>query len=67
MGTTHHLCAWCNGIARRKAYLEAEGRIGAPYGPVAVRAAVLFIEVNMGHFAKHGGPAATAADYEVTP
>ncbi|MEV4106360.1 hypothetical protein [Nonomuraea sp. NPDC049695] len=30
MGTTLHLGAWCNGITGGKAYLEAEGRIGAP-------------------------------------
>ncbi|MEV0620661.1 PaaI family thioesterase [Nonomuraea sp. NPDC050404] len=70
VGTTLHLRAWCNGISGRKAYLEAEGRIGAPDGPVAVRAAALFIEVNMEHFAKHGDLAALAAenqDYEVNP
>ncbi|MGW0806302.1 PaaI family thioesterase [Nonomuraea sp. NPDC002799] len=70
VGTTLHLRAWCNGIAGRKAYLEAEGRIGAPDGPVAVRAAALFIEVGMEHFAKHGDLAAIAAehqDYEVNP
>ncbi|TDD16090.1 PaaI family thioesterase [Nonomuraea diastatica] len=69
VGTTLHLRAWCNGVAGRKAYLEAEGRIGAPDGPVAVRAAALFIEVNMEHFAKHGDLAAIAAehDYEVNP
>ncbi|MFC4113453.1 PaaI family thioesterase [Nonomuraea zeae] len=70
VGTTLHLRAWCNGIAGRKAYLEAEGRIGASDGPVAVRAAALFIEVNMEHFAKHGDLAAIAAehqDYEVNP
>ncbi|MCF6474545.1 PaaI family thioesterase [Nonomuraea sp. MG754425] len=70
VGTTLHLRAWCNGIDGRKAYLEAEGRIGAPDGPVAVRAAALFIEVNMEHFAKHGDLAAITAehqDYEVNP
>ncbi|MEV4284082.1 PaaI family thioesterase [Nonomuraea bangladeshensis] len=70
VGTTLHLRAWCNGIAGRKAYLEAEGRIGAPDGPVAVRAAALFIEVSMEHFAAHGDLAAIAAehqDFEVNP
>lgn len=70
VGTTLHLRAWCTGISGRKAYLEAEGRMGAPDGPVAVRAAALFIEVNMEHFAKHGDLAAIAAehqDYEVNP
>jgi acyl-coenzyme A thioesterase PaaI-like protein len=70
VGTTLHLRAWCNGIVGRKAYLEAEGRVGAPDGPVAVRAAALFIEVDMAHFAEHGDVAAIAAehhDYEVNP
>ncbi|MEU5862502.1 MULTISPECIES: PaaI family thioesterase [unclassified Nonomuraea] len=70
VGTTLHLRAWCNGITGRKAYLEAEGRIGAPDGPVAVRAAALFIEVSMEHFAEHGDLAAIAAehqDFEVNP
>lgn len=70
VGTTLHLRAWCTGIAGRKAYLEAEGRVGAPDGPVAVRAAALFIEVNMEHFAEHGDAEALKAehhDYEVNP
>ncbi|MER7501789.1 PaaI family thioesterase [Nonomuraea pusilla] len=70
VGTTLHLRAWCNGIAGRKAYLEAEGRVGAPDGPVAVRAAALFVEVSMRHFAEHGDLAAITAehqDYEVNP
>ncbi|MEV0593582.1 PaaI family thioesterase [Nonomuraea cavernae] len=70
VGTTLHLRAWCNGISGRKAYLEAEGRIGAPDGPVAVRAAALFIEVEMEHFARHGDAEAITAehhDFEVNP
>ncbi|MDA0633018.1 PaaI family thioesterase [Nonomuraea sp. MCN248] len=70
VGTTLHLRAWCTGIRGRKAYLEAEGRMGAPEGPVAVRAAALFIEVDMTHFAEHGDLPALRAehqDYEVNP
>ncbi|MFC4063130.1 PaaI family thioesterase [Planomonospora corallina] len=70
VGTTLHLRAWCTGVSGRKAYLEAEGRIGAPDGPVAVRAAALFIEVGMEHFAEHGDADAFLAehhDYEVNP
>ncbi|MFG3442046.1 hypothetical protein ACGF0J_32790 [Nonomuraea sp. NPDC047897] len=70
VGTTLHLRAWCNGIAGRKAYLEAEGRIGASDGPVAVRAAALFVQVDMEHFARHGDAAAIAAEhheFEVNP
>jgi acyl-coenzyme A thioesterase PaaI-like protein len=70
VGTTLHLRAWCNGIAGRKAYLEAEGRIGSPEGPVAVRAAALFIEVGMEHFVEHGDAETMKAhlqEYEVNP
>ncbi|MFF5206952.1 PaaI family thioesterase [Streptosporangium sp. NPDC000396] len=70
VGTTLHLRAWCNGMSGRKAYLEAEGRIGSPDGPVAVRAAALFIEVDMEHFAKHGDAQAIMDEhheYEVNP
>ncbi|MEV4099706.1 PaaI family thioesterase [Nonomuraea sp. NPDC049649] len=70
VGTTLHLRARCTGIQGRKAYLEAEGRVGAPDGPAAVRAAALFIEVDMTHFAEHGDLEAIRAehqDYEVNP
>jgi hypothetical protein len=52
VGTLVHLTAWCTGVDGRKAYLEGEGRIGGPDGPVAVRAAGLFIEVPLEHFTK---------------
>ncbi|MEU8203344.1 PaaI family thioesterase [Streptosporangium sp. NPDC049046] len=70
VGTALHLRAWCNGMSGRKAYLEAEGRIGSPDGPVAVRAAALFVEVGMEHFAKHGDIQKIADEhheYEVNP
>lgn len=70
VGATLHLRARCTGISGRKAYLEAEGRVGGSAGPVAVRAAALFIEVQMAHFAEHGDVAALAAehhDFEVNP
>jgi hypothetical protein len=41
-------------MSGRRAYLEVEGRIGFPDGPIAVRAAALFVEVGMEHFAEHG-------------
>lgn len=52
VGATVRLRAWCNGVHGRKAYVEGEGRIGAPDGPVAVRAAALFVEVPEEHFTK---------------
>ncbi|GAA1554988.1 hypothetical protein GCM10009678_42470 [Actinomadura kijaniata] len=52
VGATLHLRAWCRGVDGRKAYLEGEGRVGAPDGPPAVRAAGLFVEVPREHFTK---------------
>ncbi|MFG1750176.1 PaaI family thioesterase [Streptosporangium sandarakinum] len=70
VGTTLHLRAWCTGVSGRKAYLEAEGRIGSADGSVAVRAAALFVEVGMEHFAEHGDAQTLLDehhDYEVNP
>ena len=50
VGSTVHLRSWCTGVDGRKAYLQGEGRIGGPEGPLAVRAAALFIEVPEEHF-----------------
>jgi acyl-coenzyme A thioesterase PaaI-like protein len=50
VGATLHLKAWCTGAEGRKIYLEGEGRIGSPDGPLAVRAAALFIEVKPDQF-----------------
>ncbi|WP_230885015.1 hypothetical protein [Planomonospora sp. ID82291] len=68
--TTPHLRARCTGTSGRKAYREAEGRIGAPEGPVAVRAAALLIEAGVEHSAEHGDARAVLAahhEYEVNP
>ncbi len=43
-------------MAGRKIYSSAEGRIGGPDGPVAVRADALFIEVRLDHFTSNGRP-----------
>ncbi|MFI6514221.1 PaaI family thioesterase [Spirillospora sp. NPDC050679] len=53
VGVTLYLRGWCTGVDGRKAYLESEGRVGAPDGPVAVRAAALFVEVPEEHFVKN--------------
>ncbi|MEU5877125.1 PaaI family thioesterase [Spirillospora sp. NPDC047279] len=55
VGSTVHLRTWCTGVEGRKAYFEGEGRIGGPDGPLAVRAAALFIEVPPEHFTRNGG------------
>ncbi len=50
VGSTVHLRAWCTGVSGRKAYIEGEGRVGSPDGPVAVRGAALFVQVPEEHF-----------------
>ena len=50
IGTTLFISARIVGQQGRKVYSEAEGRIGAPDGPIAVRAASLFVIVPMKHF-----------------
>jgi acyl-coenzyme A thioesterase PaaI-like protein len=56
VGTTLHLRAECLGVVGRKIYSRAVGRIGSPEGPVAVRAAGVFIEVKLEHFTRNGRP-----------
>ena len=50
MGTTLHISAEITGQVSRKGYCSAEGRIGSPEGPVAVKASALFVIVPMKHF-----------------
>jgi acyl-coenzyme A thioesterase PaaI-like protein len=54
--STLFITATVDGIAGRKIYESAEGRLDAPDGPVAVRARALFVVVGMEHFIKHGKP-----------
>jgi acyl-coenzyme A thioesterase PaaI-like protein len=56
VGTTLHLSARCLAVAGRKIYSTAEGRIGAPDGPLAIRADALFIRVSLEHFTRNGRP-----------
>lgn len=56
VGTVLHLGARVTAVHGRKIYSEATGRIGGPDGPVAVRAAAVFIEVKVDHFLKNGRP-----------
>jgi len=68
VGTTLHIVARVNGVAERKAYLEAEARMDDPAGPVAVHGAALFIAVGFDHFAEHGDVTQLAPDEsEVNP
>ncbi|WP_280672421.1 MULTISPECIES: PaaI family thioesterase [unclassified Kitasatospora] len=49
-----HIRAWATGVHGRKLYCAAEGRIGGPSGPIAIRAQALFIQVKLEHFTTHG-------------
>ena len=50
MGSTLHITAEISGQVGRKVYTRAEGRLGSPDGPIAVKAAALFVVVPMSHF-----------------
>jgi acyl-coenzyme A thioesterase PaaI-like protein len=50
MGSTLHITAEISGQVGRKVYTHAEGRLNTPDGPLAVRAAALFVVVPMSHF-----------------
>jgi predicted thioesterase len=50
IGTELHIAAEITGQQGRKVYSSAEGRIGAPDGPLAVKASALFVIVPMKHF-----------------
>ncbi|WP_206322519.1 PaaI family thioesterase [Streptomyces sp. HNM0575] len=54
LGTVLHLGAEVTAVDGRKVFTSAAGRIGAPDGPVALRAQALFIKVNVEHFTEHG-------------
>ena len=53
MGSTLHITAKITGQVNRKVYSSAEGRLNTPDGPLAVRAAALFVIVPMDHFLKN--------------
>ncbi|MET7642016.1 PaaI family thioesterase [Streptomyces sp. NPDC005438] len=52
--TVLYLTARATARSGRKIYCQAEGRIGGPDGPLAVRADGLFIEVKVEHFIDNG-------------
>jgi acyl-coenzyme A thioesterase PaaI-like protein len=56
VGTTLVMHCECLGVQRRKVYVRGTGRIGSAQGPVAVRAAGLFIAVPLEHFSRHSRP-----------
>lgn len=63
VGSTLHITATSDGVAGRKTYVSAVGRLDAPDGPAAVRARALFIAVGMEHFTKHGRAEDVAAAF----
>jgi acyl-coenzyme A thioesterase PaaI-like protein len=56
VGTTLYLSARCKAVAGRKIFSSAEGRLGSPEGPVALRADAMFVEVDVQHFINNGRP-----------
>lgn len=54
VGSALHITARCTGVSARKVYAAAEGRLDDPAGPLAVRAAALFVQVDIAHFTRHG-------------
>jgi acyl-coenzyme A thioesterase PaaI-like protein len=79
VGTTLHITAECVGIAGRKIYSRAVGRLAAPDGEIAVQAASVFVAVPIEHFRDNGRAedvaafiasadrAAVASGFEVNP
>jgi acyl-coenzyme A thioesterase PaaI-like protein len=54
VGSTLHIAGTLDGIAGRKVYASAQGRLNEPDGPVALRARALFVIVDISHFVEHG-------------
>lgn len=50
MGSTLHISAQITGQVNRKVYTNAEARLNSTDGPIAVRAAALYVIVPMEHF-----------------
>ena len=61
VGQTLFISGRITGKADRKVYVQGEGRLGSPDGPLAVNAAALFITVGLEHFRAHGRPEDVAA------
>lgn len=61
VGSQLHIAAEAVGVAGRKIYATAEGRLESPEGPTALHAAAVFIAVPLEHFTTYGRPADVAA------
>lgn len=69
VGSTLHIVGKLDGIAGRKVYASADGRLDAPDGPVALRARALFVIVEFSHFVEHGNadPRDVHPDRDINP
>lgn len=69
VGTTLALEARCLGFSGRRMYAKGRGRLDTPDGPIAIRAAAVFVVVGVEHFTEHGTDmtAEQVHDYEVNP
>lgn len=56
VGAVLFIAATCNAVAGRKIYASAEAHLDAPDGPLAARAAAVFIKVTLEHFETYGRP-----------
>ena len=54
VGSVLHIDAHVVGVAGRKVFTSAEGRLDGADGQLAVTASALFIKVPIEHFLKHG-------------
>src|SRR4051812_11848152 len=54
VGSTLHIVGKLDGVAGRKVYASADGRLNAPDGQLALRARALFVIVDFSHFTTHG-------------
>ncbi|WP_133905396.1 PaaI family thioesterase [Actinophytocola oryzae] len=54
VGSTLHIVGKLDGVAGRKVYASADGRLNDPDGPLALRARALFVLVDFSHFTTHG-------------
>ncbi len=54
VGSTLHIVSTLRGLNGRQVFANAEGRLDADDGPVAVRARAIFVTVSFSHFTSHG-------------
>lgn len=65
VGRRLHISARCTGVAGRKVYAYAEGRLDALDGPLVAEAAGLFVVVGLEHFTRYASPVRVSGVDEV--